>query len=379
MQNQPWHGLAGAILLAAVLTAACTSTGGGSPEPGSGSVASGPDGSGATAVHTPAGSGTADFTGTPSSADAVTTSTAGTSSADHIEDSSAASAPATGPHVVVTLRAQGANPSATDLSRSADLLRDRIKSIPGATVTAVPPRHLRLEAPGTDVTVFDDLIRRGVLTLRPVVTTWPQPTSTPSTTSGATGHESPDSSAADPSGFPPGSDPEVPTQPSADTPAGWQTWESAAKRYASGATAPSCGQLDRYQDLDDPNKPLLACDIDGGNGYLLDPSVLAGNAISAATATQGTNGVTSWVVTITFSVNAQRAWSTYTGEHIGEQVSLTLDGQVLSAPQIVQQINGGSMQINANFTQTEATDLAKWLGTGALPLAFRIDSRTVVH
>jgi len=294
--------------------------------------------------------------------------------------------------VVVVLTAKspgGSDPSLTDLGQSADLLRGRVASIPGATVTEVPPRTLRLEAPGTDVTVFDELLRRGVLTIRPVVSTWmpaPSGTGTASgadTSSGTTPPGTTTSSESEPStrlpaaGFPTGSDPDVPTQPSANTPAGWQKWQATAKRYAAGGTPPSCRQIDRYRDLDDADKPLLACDPDGSTGYLLDPTVIPGRAVASASATQ-TTGVPGWVVDLTFSIDAQRAWATYTGEHLGDQVALALDGQVLSAPQIVQQINGGRVQINGSFTRAEATNLATWLAAGALPLAFGVDSRSVV-
>ena len=99
----------------------------------------------------------------------------------------------------------------------------------------------------------------------------------------------------------------MPTQPSADTLAGWKKWQAAAKGYASGDTPPSCRQIDRYQDLDDADKPLLACDADGSAGYLLDPTVIPGRAIASASATQ-TTGVPGWVVDLTLSIDAQRAW-----------------------------------------------------------------------
>ena len=398
MHQRSWRGLGGAILLAAVLSAACTTTSADTSASGvvtGGTAPAGSAGATAGASRTAGGPSLRDGPGSRSSADAA--SSAGSASASGSASSAsgpggtaesggtagsggAAASSTTGPHVVVVLTARttdGSDPSPTDLGESADLLRGRVASIPGANVTEVPPRTLRLEAPGTDVTVFDKLLRRGVLTIRPVVSTWAPGaiTSSPETTTSA--QSAPPASTSPPTGFPPGSDPEVPTQPSADAPAGWSKWQAAAKRYASGGTPPSCRQIDRYQDLDDADKPLLTCDTDGSYGYLLDPTVIPGNAIDSASATQTTD-VPGWVVDITFSITAQRAWATYTGEHIGTQIALTLDGQVLSAPQIVQQINGGRVQISGSFTQTEATDLAGWLAAGALPLAFGVDSRSVV-
>jgi preprotein translocase subunit SecD len=52
------------------------------------------------------------------------------------------------------------------------------------------------------------------------------------------------------------------------------------------------------------------------------------------------------------------------------EVSIVLDGLVVSAPRINEAINGGSAQITGNFTQTESSDLANVLKYGALPLAF---------
>jgi preprotein translocase subunit SecD len=52
------------------------------------------------------------------------------------------------------------------------------------------------------------------------------------------------------------------------------------------------------------------------------------------------------------------------------QVAIVLDGVVISSPRINEAIPGGNAQITGGFTAVEASDLAKNLNYGSLPLAF---------
>jgi preprotein translocase subunit SecD len=53
--------------------------------------------------------------------------------------------------------------------------------------------------------------------------------------------------------------------------------------------------------------------------------------------------------------------------------AIVLDGQVLSAPNVINPITNGNAEISGNFTQSTATDLANSLRYGALPLTFVIN------
>ena len=72
-----------------------------------------------------------------------------------------------------------------------------------------------------------------------------------------------------------------------------------------------------------------------------------------------------------------RIFSAYTRDHVGGFLAIVLDHQVLSIPQISQQIEG-SGSITGDFTLEEANALAVQLRYGALPVPLRvIDSKTV--
>jgi preprotein translocase subunit SecD len=64
-------------------------------------------------------------------------------------------------------------------------------------------------------------------------------------------------------------------------------------------------------------------------------------------------------------------FSTYTANHIGDYLTVTLDRQVISSPQIQSQIPGNG-QITGQFTYTAANQLVSVLKYGALPITFTI-------
>ena len=63
---------------------------------------------------------------------------------------------------------------------------------------------------------------------------------------------------------------------------------------------------------------------------------------------------------------------------VGKRLAIILDGKIISAPNIVEPIIGGSGQITGDFTFQSATDLALLLRSGALPAPMKIiEERTV--
>jgi preprotein translocase subunit SecD len=65
--------------------------------------------------------------------------------------------------------------------------------------------------------------------------------------------------------------------------------------------------------------------------------------------------------------------SSYTANHIGNYLTVTLDRQVISSPQIQSQIPGNG-QITGQFTYSQANQLVSVLKYGALPISFSIAS-----
>ena len=171
--------------------------------------------------------------------------------------------------------------------------------------------------------------------------------------------------------FPQGSDPKVPTQPAGTDDASWTTWETAVQASLSTG-AITCDDLTPYLGLDDPNKPLIACEQDGTYIYLLDKTLIPGDQIDTASAGISQSG-SGWAVNVTFKADGFNTWYAYTAANVGKQTAFTLDGQVLSAPSIRQAITTTTTEVSGSFNQSSATSLANSLKFGALPLAFTVD------
>ncbi len=146
----------------------------------------------------------------------------------------------------------------------------------------------------------------------------------------------------------------------------------------------TCPADDPLRGFDDPNLPLITCDRDGTVKYVLgpDPSDTAalplpqGIDIATATAQQNSQGF-GWVIDLTFKSEGAAKWGAYTTANVNKAVAFTLDGEVVSAPNINQPIFGNT-QISGNFNQRSASELAGILRYGSLPLSFESsDAQTV--
>lgn len=89
-------------------------------------------------------------------------------------------------------------------------------------------------------------------------------------------------------------------------------------------------------------------------------------------------------VTMQMNPEGAQKWKLMTGENVGKQVAIVLDGYVASAPTVMGEIPGGRSSISMggggdrNKQLEEATDLANILKAGALPAPARIIDETVV-
>jgi len=84
------------------------------------------------------------------------------------------------------------------------------------------------------------------------------------------------------------------------------------------------------------------------------------------------------VVSFTLDRVGAKRFAKATLSGVGKRLAIVLDGKIISAPNIVEPIVGGSGQITGNFTFQSATDLALLLRSGALPAPLNIiEERTV--
>jgi preprotein translocase subunit SecD len=136
--------------------------------------------------------------------------------------------------------------------------------------------------------------------------------------------------------------------------------------------ATQCSQEDILAGNDDPDLPLVTCDKDHKEAFLLAPSIISGDQIENASSglDQHSGG---YIVDLQFKSGAANTWADFTAAHIGTQTAFTLDSQVVSAPQIREAIPGGRTQITGGdppFTASTARQLANVLKYGSLPLSF---------
>ena len=84
------------------------------------------------------------------------------------------------------------------------------------------------------------------------------------------------------------------------------------------------------------------------------------------------------VVSFRFDSVGARQFGDVTKENVNHRFAIVLDKQVISAPNIIEPILGGSGQITGNFTTESANELAVLLRAGALPVPLKIlEERTV--
>ena len=136
--------------------------------------------------------------------------------------------------------------------------------------------------------------------------------------------------------------------------------------------ATRCLQEDILAGNDDPNLPLVTCDKDHKQAYLLAPSIISGDQIANASSSMDQHSL-GYTVDVQFKSGAANTWADFTATHIGTQTAFTLDSQVVSAPQIREAIPGGRTQITGGdppFTASSAKELANVLKYGSLPLSF---------
>jgi protein-export membrane protein SecD len=84
-----------------------------------------------------------------------------------------------------------------------------------------------------------------------------------------------------------------------------------------------------------------------------------------------------WDTGFVLSQDAAKRFAAYTGSHVGQRLAIVLDGKVLSAPTIQNQINDQG-RITGAPSQQDAMDLALNLKAGSLPASVRYEQENTV-
>jgi preprotein translocase subunit SecD len=143
------------------------------------------------------------------------------------------------------------------------------------------------------------------------------------------------------------------------------------------------------QQYDVAGDQIVSCGKLGGvwYKYALDKAKVLGSMITSASA-QPQQGATDWQVVVNFNGAGGSAFGTLTTDmhnkyyddsthkatSVLDQLAVVLDGNVISAPDIISAIVGGSASITGGFDQTSAAQLANQLSYGKLPLSFKQQS-----
>ncbi|HEY0539013.1 MAG TPA: protein translocase subunit SecD, partial [Actinoallomurus sp.] len=117
--------------------------------------------------------------------------------------------------------------------------------------------------------------------------------------------------------------------------------------------------------------------------FILAPAQISGEQVTKAQALppDPQNGRVQWTVSLDLNGTATKTFADFTSKAaaLGENntrnhFAIVLDGTVYSWPSVKEAITSGNAQIEGQFGQQEATDLANVLKYGALPLVFKPSS-----
>ncbi|WP_405660546.1 protein translocase subunit SecD [Streptomyces sp. NBC_01166] len=178
--------------------------------------------------------------------------------------------------------------------------------------------------------------------------------------------------------------PSASTSGGSETPAATGTPDPATAALEKKFTALDCTDAAARAKAGDgvkPEDPTVACSSEGDAKYLLGPAEVSGTDVDDAKAQfDQQRGI--WLVSMEFTDKGSKKFQTITKKLSSQQspqnqFAISLDGEVVSAPQVNEALSG-SAEISGSFTQQSAEDLANVLSYGALPLSFSEDTVTTV-
>jgi len=123
---------------------------------------------------------------------------------------------------------------------------------------------------------------------------------------------------------------------------------------------------DNYSEIQERNKNVEETgegEIEG----LFQPTKLTGQYLKAAGIAFDQTSNKPYI-TLKFDNTGAQLFEEITGRNVNKPLAISIDGQILSAPNVSDRIAGGTAQITGDFTTEEAKFLARNLNAGALPV-----------
>jgi preprotein translocase subunit SecD len=274
-----------------------------------------------------------------------------------------------------------AKPGALDVAR--DIIDQRVNSL-GVAEPEISrqDRTITVDLPGVKNRAEAAAIvgRTGELRFRPVLAPLGPPgvtASSTTTTAGATGTTAKGATATTITTAPPTTITTAPPTTTTTLSASQQVARAAVKScnatevgalLSAGTEIPTTSRAD-----DQRNVCVVLKELKSKNRLYLDKTVFTGKVVDSAKSSF-LNG--QWTVTINFTSSGSSKWDQVGAKYFHQQVAIELDGVVQSAPSIQPNDQtftsfGGTAEITGNFGQDEASNLAKVINYGALPVRLK--------
>jgi len=267
--------------------------------------------------------------------------------------------------ILAPVLADGATVSEEQLSQAVEIIRQRVDStgVSEASIKTQGNSNIIVEIPGTPDESTLKLIRSSAkLEFRPVILASQSATAATSESGSTPAPVSPSAKPTDASDI------------------NWVTSEiqTAFDSLDCATTFRSAGQVD------DPTLPLVTCDTNGFEKFVLGPVEVEGANISdanAGTITTSTGASTNtWAVNLEFDSTGTSQFAAVTTRLFPQaepknRFAVTLDGYVITAPTTNAVISNGQAQITGSFDRLSSKALADSLKYGSLPIGFEVQSQ----
>jgi preprotein translocase subunit SecD len=137
-----------------------------------------------------------------------------------------------------------------------------------------------------------------------------------------------------------------------------------------GYDAVNCTQLgERLASPETPaDRPIGACSFNGKQKYALSKVVMTDEGMTTVKAAQDEPKPEVWRIELTFDAAGTATLAQVSKTYEGRQLAILVDGVVLSAPTIANQITAGEAYISGDFTEDQARTLVAMLTSDEMPI-----------
>ncbi len=130
------------------------------------------------------------------------------------------------------------------------------------------------------------------------------------------------------------------------------------------------------QEIRGPRQALPDDSLNGQIQVIFTDSIITGADLAGAS--QAYDDANRPSISFQLHPTGARKFGQATSQNVGKPFAIVLDNRIVSAPNIISPIMGGSGQITGSFSVQEAEDMAVILRSGALPAKLRVASRGLV-